>query len=245
MLKLDQVALVVSIVAVALSAVIGLSALWESYDRLNRERLARTRIAMLVMTYPFRDELIMLTVVNDGEMAIVGDVVLAVGWFQAAVQHGPINVVILGYSKVVWLHQPFESGEVIRVPERFVREAFKRLLMTLDSERIDNAKKHDARLIAFVNDVEGFRPEGTRTRIRGLLSACDLGIDFEIAARLDLSKPFDVQQMSLRRTRPPLGGGGPAEMQFRIPPPLTTREILLEILEELHEEPRRRRATEK
>lgn len=117
--------------------------------------------------------------------------------------------------------------------------------MTLDSERIDNAKKHDARLIAFVNDVEGFRPEGTRTRIRGLLSACDLGIDFEIAARLDLSKPFDVQQMSLRRTRPPLGGGGPAEMQFRIPPPLTTREILLEILEELHEEPRRRRATEK
>jgi hypothetical protein len=249
--QLDQVILFVSIVGVGFSTVIGLSALSETYERVNRERLARTRIAMFVTTYPFRNELMMLTIVNGGEMTIVGDVVLALGWIQTRFRDGPINFVILGYSNIVWLHQQIEGGEVIRVPERFVREAFKDLLERLDSERMSIAKKYDASLIAFVTDVAGFNPEkegksGPEERRslkpnsvpnRNMLSACDLGIDFGLATRFDLTKPFDVHQMRLT-TGLKKAGIGLAEMQFRIPPQLSTRETLLEILEQLRKKPR-------
>lgn len=125
-----------------------------------------------------------------------------------------------------------ESGDVIRVPENVIRDGFKTLLHEMKAEDQEAAKKYDASLLVFAIDARGFPPNAGP--FKGLLSACDLGIDFEIAAAMDLSEPFKMGEMRMRIEK----GKGlrPAVLEFRIPPlTLSTHEVLAKISEQLDE----------
>jgi len=178
----------------------------------------------------------MVTIFNQGDAVVVGEIVLAVGWVETTTRrsgrHAP-GLVIFGQAVVTWATLQMEGGDIIRVPENAIRDAFKRLLSDLESERSEAARKYDASLLILVTDARGFEPEtGPFT---GLLSACDLGIDFATAASLDLSRSFDMKEM--RITMEGEGNGvHPATMEVRTPPiQPSTREILAWILEQLRE----------
>jgi hypothetical protein len=126
-----------------------------------------------------------------------------------------------------------ESGDTVRVPESIVRDTFRSLLTELTSEEREMAKKYAASLLILVMDPRGFEPEARQGPFTGLLSACDLGIDLEIAAALDLNEPFRMTTMRMRVRKGE--GPQPATMEFRTPPfRATTREMLGWILEEIH-----------
>jgi hypothetical protein len=126
-----------------------------------------------------------------------------------------------------------ETGGVLRIWERDVREVFRDLLSEMGDKDKELARKYGASLLVFAMDARGFEPEARQGPFTGLLSACDLGIDFEIAEKLDLREPFKMAEMRMR-IKGQGKGPRPATLEFRAPPlQLSTREILAWILEEV------------
>jgi len=200
------------------------------------ERSTRTSVAMVPGMYEVRGKTILVTIVNQSDPVIIGEVVLVVGWVEKAVKR--LRQVpwfrIVAHASVYWTFMHMETGGVFRIYESDVREAFKKLLSEMGDQDKDLARKYGASLLVFAMDARGFEPEARQGPFAGLLSACDLGIDFEIAEKLDLREPFKMAEMRMR-----IKGQGeqphPATLEFRTPPfQLSAREILAWILEEMH-----------
>jgi hypothetical protein len=230
---------VIAIVALVASSVIA----WPT-----GERQVRTRIAMIPVVYAHGDQTIMVTVINLGDTTLIGEFVLAVGWAErrVGVLSSGIGFRTFGLISLAWTTMLMESGDVIRIPEKVIRDGLRTLLGGTEVEGgmkadyLDAAKKYGASLLVFAVDAGGFQPEVGP--FRGLLSACDLGMTFEIAASLDLSEPFKMGDAGEMRMRVEKGEGlRPAVMEFRIPPfGLSTHEVLAKISEQLDELTKRR-----
>jgi hypothetical protein len=210
------------------------------------ERGTRTSVAMVPGMYEVLGKTILVTIVNQGDPVIIGEVVLVVGWVEKAVK-GLRQVPwfrIVAHTSVYWTFMHIETGGVLRVCESDVREAFKGLLTEMEDKDKDLARKYGASLLVFAMDARGFEPEARQGPFAGLLSACDLGVDFGIAEKLDLSEPFKMAQMRMR-IKGEGKGPRPATLEFRAPPfQLSTREILAWILEEVRAQAEKKAKTE-
>jgi hypothetical protein len=214
-----------------------------------RERRIRTSISIVPSVYNYRGQKIMVTIVNQGDAIVLGEIVLAVGWIEKKVRVPcpvavPMFRIFQPHGSLEWRFRLMESGDVVRVPENAIRQTFKKLLTGMKHEDFEAAKKYHASLLVLAMDARGFEPDAKVGPFNGLLSACDLGIDFEIASGLDLNKPFKMAEARISG----MSEQGPSlvTIEVRTPPfQPSTREMLASILEYLHrlseEKPKRRR----
>lgn len=203
-----------------------------------REEFVSTRVASIPISYVHMEEKVLVTIMNRGASAIIGEIGLGVGWFERGLR---VRVFLLGYERVSWGYALLNTGDIIRMSEQALSKAFERIIQKMDNEQLRVADEFEAELVVLVIDPsrgEGIFPG--MQRVSGLISACSLGIEFADAYyALKNKKPLWVQEVIIEiDKKPTMKVSGlemaPMTMEFRVPPiqPSVT-EIMLEILNRL------------
>ena len=200
------------------------------------EREVRTRVSMVPGVYPFRDRRIMLTVINQGDSIVIGELVLTVGWAEWIVPirrlRGTIKFQGFGSTSLMWGTRLMESGDVIRVPESDIRDGLKTILHEMKAEDREKAKKYHARLLVLAIDAKGLPPDAKP--FKGLLSACDLGVDIaDFPLDPDMPLPRGEARLHYKKVGTEMQ---PEVMELRTPPSQPSpHEVLSRISEQLDE----------
>ncbi|MGA8856785.1 MAG: hypothetical protein WB643_06405 [Candidatus Bathyarchaeia archaeon] len=194
------------------------------------------RVICIPMGYDFDGEKILITMINSRNLAVLGDLLIAVGWFERKQLSRKLNIVILGRSSIRWTYMIMEKGEIIRIPEGIVREGFAELLRTMNKDQLENAEKYQAKLLFLATDGT-YSPPVQELELSGLLTGCDIGFGFEWAkAQLEHERSLWIQEAMIEVHSDSIEPNKSYPMTIkRRTPPLnpTVKEIMFQILEKL------------
>ncbi|MGA2239266.1 MAG: hypothetical protein ABSG74_08650 [Candidatus Bathyarchaeia archaeon] len=199
------------------------------------EREVRTRVSMVPGVYAFRDRRIRVTIINQGDSTVIGELVLAVGWAEWTMPkrfRATIKFQGFGSTSLMWGTRLMESGDFIRVPESDIRDGLKTILHEMKAEDRENAKKYHARLLVLAINAKGL-PHDAKP-FKGLLSACDLGVDIaDFPLDPDMPLPGGEARLHYKKVGTEMQ---PEVMELRTPPSQPSpHEVLSRISEQLDE----------
>ncbi len=223
--------------ALAIIAIIVPGALgWPALSELHASTTEKETPSIICfpMAYTIDDEKILVTLINSGNMVILGEFLLAVGWFEK--KGRKLDVVTLGRNSLYWTYRILEKGEIIRIPESVLHEGFAELLGTMTNEQLQEAVKYEAKLLFMVTTAT-YIPPTQELELSGLVTGCNVGINFGWAkSQLDHHKPLWVQEgrveVDSKELTPNTLYSG--TLQTRTPPTYPSiKELLFKILEKL------------
>ena len=224
---------VLTIIAIVVPGALAWPTLKELYGPLA-EKGEGVRLICVPMEYIFESEKILITMINSRNLAVLGELLIVVGWFERKQLSRKLNVVILGKRPIHWTYRVMEKGEVIRISESIVREGFAKLLRIMNKDQLEIATKFEAKLLFLATDATYNPPTN---ELSGLLTGCDIGFGFEWAKdQLEHKESLWIQEarIEVHSGSVEANTSYPTTFEIRTPPSHpTSKEILFQILEKL------------
>lgn len=224
-----------AIIAIVVPGALAWPTLKERYGQVA-ENDERIRVICIPIEYDFEGEKMLITMINSRNLAVLGDLIIAVGWFEKKQLSKKLNIVILGRSSIRWTYLVMEKGEIIRIQEKIVREGFAELLRTMNKDQLEIATKYEAKLLFLATDAT-YIPPTQEHELSGLLTGCNIGFGFEWAKdQLEHDKPLGIQdaRIDVHSDSIEANKSYPFTLKKRTPPlHPTVKEMLFQILEKL------------
>lgn len=147
---IEYLALSLAIIGILASIIVSWPVLSDLPLKSTIESYARTNIMLILMTYDYDSEKILVTLINVGDTAVIGEIIIAVGLVEREIRKGGIKFDIFGYAPVQWGYTQLENGDIFRLTEPQIRTAVKQTIQGMNKEALHDAKAIDANLLILV-----------------------------------------------------------------------------------------------